>query len=117
VALAAAADAAPKASVAASASGPTRPFDPAAAHASLDALTAKLVDCKIPKGGSGRIKLLFQPDGRISSTDVLAPFVGTPEGACVASHLKKAHVPPFVGRATPYVYTFVVPHSSPERRK
>jgi hypothetical protein len=96
---------------------PARPFDPAAARAALDALTPKLVDCKIAKEHSGRIKLTFSPNGSVSSAEVLAPFTGKPEGACIVSHLKKAHVHPFDGRPFPFVYTFVVPHPSPQQRK
>jgi hypothetical protein len=91
------------------ASAPTGPFDAAGARSALNALASTLTNCKIPKGRSGRIKLTFTPDGRISSAKALAPYAGTPQGACVVAHLKDARVAPFTGRAPPYIYTFVVP--------
>jgi hypothetical protein len=90
--------------------GATRPksFDSGAASAALDAMATKLADCKIPKGRTGRIRVVFSSTGAVSSATPLSPYAGTPEGACVAGHLKKAHVAPFSGPAAPYVYTFVI---------
>jgi hypothetical protein len=88
---------------------PTQPFDRLAARAALDALAPTLVDCKIPSGRSGRIKVTFAPDGSVSSAKTLPPWADTPRGECVAAHLKEARVPPFAAGAPGYVYSFVIP--------
>jgi hypothetical protein len=80
-----------------------------AARVALDALAPTLVDCKIASGRKGHIKIAFAPDGTVSSAETLPPFAGTPRGACVEKHLKKAHVKPFEGSAPAYIYSFVVP--------
>jgi hypothetical protein len=87
----------------------TRPFDPVAARAALDALAPTLIDCKIPSGRSGRIRVAFASDGTVSSAETLPPFKGTPRGECVAGHLAQAHVKPFEGSAPAYIYGFVIP--------
>jgi hypothetical protein len=97
------------ASTSASPPPPTKTFDRQAARAALDALAPKLKDCKIASGKSGRIKVAFASDGTVLSAKPLAPFAGTPRGACVAGHLKQATVPPFSGSAPAYLYSFVIP--------
>jgi hypothetical protein len=96
--------------------GPTKPFDRVAARAAIDALAPTLIDCKIPGGWSGNIKVAFAADGTVSSAETLAPFAGTGRGACVAAHLKQAHVRPFEGSAPVYVYKFVAPRPERESR-
>jgi hypothetical protein len=88
---------------------PTKPFDARGARAALDALSPTLIDCKIPSGRKGRIRVAFSKDGTVSSAKVLAPFAGTPGGACVAAHLGEAKVAPFVGSAPAYNYGFTIP--------
>jgi hypothetical protein len=69
-------------------------------------LAAKVTDCKIPRGRPCPIKITFKPDGSVSTAAALAPYRGTPQGACVARHFREAHAAPFTGRAEPFVYTF-----------
>jgi hypothetical protein len=96
--------AAPAASIVPS---PPRRFDSGTARAALDAqVAATLANCKIPRGRTGRLRLTFLPNGTVSSATPLSPYAGTREGACVAAHFKKVHIPPFAGQAADYVYTF-----------
>jgi hypothetical protein len=88
---------------------PMTRFDRLAASAALDALAPNLVDCKIPSGRAGRIKVTFAPDGTVSSAKPLWPLAGTRKGVCAITHLKEARVAPFVGPASPFVYSFVAP--------
>ena len=88
---------------------PTKPFDRVAARVALDALAPTLIDCKIPSGQSGHIRVAFAPDGTVASAETLGPFAGTRRGACVAAHLKEARVRPFEGASPAYVYSFVIP--------
>jgi hypothetical protein len=89
---------------------PKKPFRRGAARAALDALAPELTDCRIPKGRSGNVELVFEPDGHVSSSKPLDVYVGTFGGKCVASHLKKARVPPFEGPPMTFAYAFVIPH-------
>jgi len=84
-------------------------FRRATATAALNALLPELTDCRIPKGRSGRVELIFEPDGHVSSAKPLDAYVDTFGGKCVATHLKKARVPPFNGPATTFAYAFVIP--------
>lgn len=88
---------------------PPGPFDRAAARAALDALAAEVTDCKVPRRRPCRVTITFAPDGTVSSANALPPYRGTAAGICVATHLKDAHITPFRGRASSYVYTFVRP--------
>jgi hypothetical protein len=92
---------------------PPRPawqrFDKRAARASLDALAPTLSDCRIPKGRSGKVDVVFEPDGHVSSAKPLDMYVGTFGGKCVARHLKQASVPPFLGEAKTYTHVFIIP--------
>ena len=80
-----------------------------AARAALDALAPTLIDCKIPSGRTGTIKVAFAPDGSVSWAKTLPPFADKARGECVVGHLKEARVPPFAGDAPAYVYSFVIP--------
>ena len=102
----------PAASIVASSSAPplaTKPFNPIAARAALDALAPTLIDCQIASGRSGHIRVAFAPDGSVSSAKTLAPYADSPRGECVATHLSKARVQPFTGEAPAYIYGFVIP--------
>jgi hypothetical protein len=85
------------------------PFRRATASAALGAIAPELTDCRIPKGRSGKVEVVFEPDGHVASAKPLAAYVGTYGGKCVASHMKKARMAPFHGRATTYTYSFVIP--------
>jgi hypothetical protein len=75
----------------------------------LDALSPTLIDCKIPIGRSGKIKVAFAPDGSVSSAKTLPPFAGTAQGTCVEGHLSEAKVPAFTGSGPAYNYGFTIP--------
>jgi hypothetical protein len=72
-------------------------FDRGAAAASLGGL--RLRDCKSPRGpkGSGHAKITFASSGNVASVTVDPPFAGTSVGACIATELRRAQVPSFVG--------------------
>jgi hypothetical protein len=84
-------------------------FRRATARAALDAHAPELTDCRIPSGRSGKVEVVFEPDGHVSSAQPLDAYVGTFGGKCVAAHLKKARIPAFGGQATTFVYVFVIP--------
>jgi hypothetical protein len=90
----------------ADAGGAPRPFDTDAAHTALEAVAGSS-DCKIPKTKPCRVKVTFGPDGGVTSAVALAPYVGTPQGACLAKRLREARVPAFVG--APVTLTFPPP--------
>jgi hypothetical protein len=87
----------------------TKPFDARAARAAIDALSPTLIDCKIPIGRAGKIKVEFAPDGTVSSATTLPPFAGTAAGACVEGHIREAKVSPFTGSGPAYNYGFIIP--------
>jgi hypothetical protein len=98
---------APPASAASVTVAALRKFDGAAAQAELETFVPELVACKLASGTSYRVKLTFTPDGHVGSAAALGRLAGTAPGVCIATHLKKARVAPFVGRPTPYLFTFV----------
>lgn len=80
--------------------GPTQRFDANAAKAALTAAAAGTASCREKGGPAGKatIVVTFEPSGNVSSATVSdAPFAGTSSGACIASAMKRATVPPFSG--------------------
>ncbi|APR75299.1 sodium:dicarboxylate symporter [Minicystis rosea] len=52
------------------------------------------------RGGDARVRVTFAPSGDVVYAEVEGDaFTGTPAGACFASKLRNAHVPPFAGAA------------------
>ena len=84
-------------------------FNPRTARLALNALAPTLTDCRIQGGRSGKVEVVFEPDGHISSAKPLDAYVGTYGGKCVAKHLKNATVPPFSGEPATFTYAFVIP--------
>jgi hypothetical protein len=80
--------------------GPTQRFDATAAKAALASAAAATASCREKGGPAGKatIVVTFEPSGNVSSATVSdAPFAGTSSGACIASAMKRATVPPFSG--------------------
>jgi hypothetical protein len=78
----------------------TGPFDVAAAKSSLEAAAAQASSCRKPGDPSGVavVTITFSPSGRVTSANIGGPpFAATPTGGCIASTLRKARVPPFIG--------------------
>jgi hypothetical protein len=78
----------------------TGPFDAAAARASLDTAAAQASSCRKPGDPSGVavVTITFSPSGRVTTANIGGPpFAATPTGGCIASTLRKARVPPFIG--------------------
>jgi hypothetical protein len=78
----------------------TEPFDASAASASLAAAQARASSCRKADDPSGvaQVSITFAPSGRVTQATVAGPpFAGTPTGGCVASTLRSARVPAFVG--------------------
>ena len=81
------------------AGGGTKPFDEAAARASLsDALKAAAA-CKEVGGPTGQTSatVTFEPSGAVSGVTVGAPFAGSSVGTCIVTTFKRARVAPFTG--------------------
>jgi hypothetical protein len=97
------------ASAAASSAVETSPktFERAKAQAALDTAAVEAAPCKLPRGYTCQMKVVYAPDGHVQSVVALKRCSGSAVGACIASHLKSASIEPFEGRPTPYVYTFV----------
>jgi GYF domain 2 len=80
--------------------GPTQRFDATAAKAALASAAVATASCREKGGPAGKatIVVTFEPSGNVSSATVSdAPFAGTSSGACIASAMKRATVPPFSG--------------------
>lgn len=78
----------------------TEPFDASATNASLAEAQARASSCRKPDDPSGvaQVTITFAPSGRVTTALVAGqPFAGTPTGGCVASTLRSARVPAFVG--------------------
>jgi hypothetical protein len=78
----------------------TEPFDASAANASLAEAQARASSCRKSDDPSGvaQVTITFAPSGRVTTALVAGPpFAGTPTGGCVASTLRSARVPAFVG--------------------
>jgi hypothetical protein len=88
------------------------PFGPATAKRALDATASEVAKCRRGKpSGSGVATVTFGNDGTVSHVGIVAPFRGTPTGACVADSLAAAHVAPFEGAPGVLRYRFYVsPH-------
>jgi hypothetical protein len=84
-----------------------RPFDKQVARAALDAASAKLADCRVPKGKPVKVKVTFTPQGSVSAASPLAPHGA--QKACVAGHLKEVRIASFQGSAHTAVYALTVP--------
>ncbi len=97
-------------------SEPTRPpapgvFEKRVALAAIAEATKNLSDCRRPHGvwGKGQTGVVFKNDGTVRYVIMSAPFKG-PEGKCVAAHIKKARIDPFVGIIGPIYANFVIPY-------
>lgn len=74
------------------------PFNRGAAASALG--TVVVSDCAQKNGptGSGHVKIMFSPAGKVAASDVDSPpFAGTDVGKCVAKKFARIHIPPFVG--------------------
>lgn len=75
------------------------PFDEAAAGIALNKAANETAVCKRGDGpiGKGRVRVLYQPDGRAQKVAVSEPFHDTQVGRCLTEHFKNTRVPPFGG--------------------
>jgi predicted Zn finger-like uncharacterized protein len=103
-----AAPAAVPAAVAAAAAD--QPFNMGEAKSKLAAAASAVQTCK--KGdvtGTGRVLIVFAPNGGAQSATVSGPpFEGTPTGACVAARFKGVHVPAFSGSPFSVAKSFTI---------
>jgi hypothetical protein len=88
------------------------PFDRHALMMAVNAVKAAGFDeCKKPGGptGSGHVRVLFAPTGKVESSIVdQPPFAGTTVGTCVANKFRQMRIPEFAGLAVPAGAAFVV---------
>jgi hypothetical protein len=92
--------AAPAAAPAAAAAEGGGEFNMGEAKSRLAAAAAAAQGCKKGDGptGTGRVVVVFAPNGGAQSANVSGPpFEGTPTGACVAARFKGVRVPAFSG--------------------
>jgi predicted Zn finger-like uncharacterized protein len=87
-----------------------QPFNMGEAKSKLAAAASTVQTCK--KGdttGSGRVVIVFAPNGGAQSATVSGPpFEGTPTGACVAARFRGVHVPPFSGSPFSVAKSFTI---------
>ena len=79
---------------------PGQHFDVNAANKALASASVDTAQCREKGGPSGKatVAVTFEPSGKVVSATVSdAPFAGTSSGACIATTLKRATVPPFSG--------------------
>ncbi len=76
------------------------PFDKGAAVAALNSAAGAASACRKEgdPSGTATVVVTFAPSGRVTSANVNGPpFAGTPTGGCIASTMRRAHVPAFTG--------------------
>ncbi|AKU99899.1 Serine/threonine protein kinase [Labilithrix luteola] len=90
---------------------PARAFDQAAVVQAFDETAANLGSC-LRKGsprGPGSIRVLVQPNGKISRLHIGPPYARTGTGSCISERFSATPLAPFVGspRAVNYVFTTI----------
>jgi hypothetical protein len=78
----------------------TDPFDVAAARTALEATAVQASSCRKEGDPSGIavVTITFSQTGRVTTAQISGPpFQATPTGGCIASTMRKTHVPPFAG--------------------
>jgi predicted Zn finger-like uncharacterized protein len=92
------------------ASASDAPFNMGEAKSRLAAAAAGVQSCK--KGdvsGTGRVIVVFLPNGTAQSATVTGPpFEGTPAGGCVAARFRGVRVPPFGGSPFSVAKSFTI---------
>jgi hypothetical protein len=90
---------------------PSLPFNRFLATVALSNINRTLSSCRREGGlwGTGSARVVFGPDGTVTSAYVGVPYNDTPEGACVVEKLSAAKVPPFAGREGALFYQFFIP--------
>jgi hypothetical protein len=87
-------------------------FDKEAAATALADAADKAKNCR-PKGGptgTGRVRIRYEPDGKVSSVSVLtSKFENTVAGSCVTMLFRRASVPAFNGGAVVVNKSFDIP--------
>jgi predicted Zn finger-like uncharacterized protein len=86
------------------------PFSKSSAISALTAASMAASVCRKPGGptGNGKATVTFAPSGRVTTATVSGAYAGTPEGGCVASGFRKAHVPAFSGSAVTVSKSFSI---------
>lgn len=70
---------------------------------------AKICKTKDGPSGPGKVKVTFQPSGKVSTATVDGPpFQGTAVGTCVAKVFAQVRIPPFDGAPVSVVKTFTI---------
>jgi hypothetical protein len=80
--------------------GPAQHFDANLARAALAGVAGLTASCREKGGPVGRatIVVTFAATGKVASATLSdAPFAGTSSGACIATTMKRASIPPFSG--------------------
>lgn len=86
-----------------------REFDRAAAATALAAASSAAKACT-GVSGVGRVRVVFAPTGKVSSSVVDSPpFGGTPQGDCIAGVFRQAAVPPFDGSPVAVAKSVAIP--------
>jgi len=90
---------------------PGTEFDRAAAVAALRAAAAEASACRKDgdPSGTASLSITFAPSGRVTSANLQGPpFAGTQTGGCIASAMRRAHVPAFSGEYVTVSKTIVI---------
>lgn len=102
----------PEESPSATLNGP--PLNRGAALAALGTAAMKASTCRFQGDptGTGRVDVTFDPDGRVSSVRIPAPFRSTRAGACIDEAFSGARIPKFRGDAVTLKRKFRIPDSN-----
>ena len=87
------------------------PFDTAAAAGAVASAASAASSCRQEgdPSGTASVSVTFAPSGRVTTANVNGPpFAGTKTGGCIASTLRKAHIPAFTGEPTTVHKTIVI---------
>jgi hypothetical protein len=89
---------------------PTRSLALGAAYASLGTARERWATCARGDGprGAGKVALVLEPSGRVSSVTMDARFAGTAVGRCVDAAFRRVEVPSFEGKPITVLWSFVV---------
>jgi hypothetical protein len=87
------------------------PFDKGAAEAAVSSAASAASACRQEGDPSGTttVTVTFAPSGRATTATVNGPpFAGTKTGGCIASAMRRAHVPAFSGSPVTVSKTIVI---------
>jgi hypothetical protein len=84
---------------------PARPSRMAVVDA-MSAVALPVMRCNHGDAAMITVRVTFEPSGEVSEAEVVGPTAGTPLGACIATAVSAATVPPFAAPALDVTFPF-----------